>query len=565
MREIILLLKAKFLSYKNSSKQENKKRLLRFIIFFTIGLLFWCGTFLIVFRVLSYFSSIELIGALLASKLLAMIFLTFFSLLIFSNVITALSTYFLSDDLQLLNALPMPRGSLYTSRFVENIVNSSWTVLFFSFPVFLAYGLVYKASLLYYLTLIGVIVPFLMISAAVGIVLILLMVYIFPARRLKDIILLASILLVGGVFVFVRFLQPERFVNPESFYLVMDYITELKIPTSPLLPSQWATNAISPFLFGGVENMLFFILLLWSTGLAFLVIGEWIFERIYYDAWSKAQEAKSAKLSRSKIVNRLFEKLLTPFSAQARAVVLKDIRTFLRDTNQWPQLFLICALITIYIYNFSVLPLEKSPMPTFYLENLLSFINLGLAAFVISAIAVRFTFPSISLEGKSFWILRSSPLEMRRLLWSKFWISFFFLLIPAEILIITTDILMNATDFMIWLSVITIGCMTFGITSLGIGLGTYFPRFKVENVSQITTGFGGMIYMIVAVSFIGLVVILEARPVYLFFMSKLRSIPLTGWELTEIGVLLFMALVLNVLAFVLPMKFGLKKLTSLEI
>jgi ABC-2 type transport system permease protein len=248
-----------------------------------------------------------------------------------------------------------------------------------------------------------------------------------------------------------------------------------------------------------------------------------------------------------------------------RAVVLKDFRTFLRDTNQWPQLFLICALITIYIYNFSVLPLEKSPMPTFYLENLLSFINLGLAAFVISAVAVRFTFPSISLEGKSFWILRSSPLEMRRLLWSKFWISFFFLLIPAEILIITTDILMNATDFMIWLSAITIGCMTFGITSLGIGLGTYFPRFKVENVSQIATGFGGMIYMITTVSFVGLVVILEARPVYLFFMSKLRSIPLTGGELTEIVVLLSLALIVNVLAFILPMKCGLKKLASLEI
>ncbi|MBW1839776.1 MAG: hypothetical protein JRI49_07545 [Deltaproteobacteria bacterium] len=565
MRKIILLLTAKFLSYKNSSKKGDKKRLLRFIIFFTIGLVFWFGTFLIFFRVLSYFAGIELIGALLASKLLAMIFLTFFSLLIFSNVITALSTYFLSDDLQLLNSLPMQRGSLYTGRFVENIVNSSWTVLFFSFPVFLAYGLVYKASLLYYLNLIGVVVPFLMISAAVGIVLIFLLVYTFPARRLKDIILLASILLVGGVFMFVRFLQPERLVNPESFYLVMDYITELKIPTSPLLPSQWATSAISPFLFGGTEDTLFFVLLLWSTGLAFVVIGEWIFERIYYDAWSKAQEARSAKLSRSKIVNRLLEKLLKPFSAQARAVVLKDIRTFLRDTNQWPQLFLICALITIYIYNFSVLPLEKSPMPTFYLENLLCFINLGLAAFVISAVAVRFTFPSISLEGKSFWILRSSPLEMRRLLWSKFWVSFFFLLIPAEILIITTDILMNATDFMIWLSAITIGCMTFGITSLGIGLGTCFPRFKVENVSQIATGFGGMIYMITAVSFVGLVVILEARPVYLFFMSKLRSVPLTGGELTEIIVLLSLALVLNVLAFILPMRFGIKKLSRLEV
>ena len=144
--------------------------------FFSMGLLFWLGTFFIFFKVLSYFSSIEVIGTLLSSKLLSMVFLAFFSLLIFSNVITALSTYFLSDDLQLLNALPLSRPQFYAGRFIENIVNSSWTVLFFSFPVFLAYGMVYSASLSYYLTLAGVIVPFLLIAAAVGIMLILLLV-----------------------------------------------------------------------------------------------------------------------------------------------------------------------------------------------------------------------------------------------------------------------------------------------------------------------------------------------------------------------------------------------------
>jgi len=162
LREIILLITAKILSYKNSSKQEEKKRILRFIVFFSIGLLFWFGTFLIFYKVLSYFSSIEVVGILLSSKLLSMVFLTFFSLLVFSNVITALSTYFLADDLQLLNSLPIPLRSLYAGRFVENIVNSSWTVLFFSFPVFLAYGLVYNASLFYYLTLLVVLVPFLL-------------------------------------------------------------------------------------------------------------------------------------------------------------------------------------------------------------------------------------------------------------------------------------------------------------------------------------------------------------------------------------------------------------------
>ena len=565
MHEILSLLRAKILTYKNTSSRGGKRKLIRYGVFLALGLLFWLGTFLIFYKVLSYFSGIQVIGTLLSSKLLSMVFLAFFSLLIFSNVITALSTFFLSDDLQLLNALPISGPHLYASRFIENIVNSSWTVLFFSFPVFLAYGMVYSASPLYYFILTGVIIPFLLISAATGIVLILLLVYIFPARRLKDIMLVASIFLVVGIFIFIRFLQPERLVDPESFYLVMDYISNLQAPTSPLIPSQWAANAISPFLFDDLGDWWFFLLVLWSTGLAFVVIGEWIFDKIYHDAWSKAQEAKTARITRSNFANRLMELLLKPFPQQTRAIVLKDLKVFLRDTNQWPQLFLICALVVIYIYNFSVLPLERSPMPTFYLQNLISFINLGLAAFVISAVAVRFTFPSISLEGKSFWILKSSPLELRTLVWSKFWVNFFFLLIPAELLIITTDLLMNATPFMIGLSVITIGGMTFGITSLGIGFGAWFPRFKVENVSQIPTGFGGMLYMIVAVSFIGMVVTLEARPVYLFFVSRMRGVPLTNGELLEIAGLFTVAFLLLVLAFIMPMRLGLKKLSSLEI
>ena len=109
MDEIKTLLSAKIRSYKNASQRGGKRRLLRSIIFFSMALLFWLGTFFIFFKVLSYFSSIEVIGTLLSSKLLSMVFLTFFSLLIFSNVITALSTVFLSDDLQLLNALPLSR------------------------------------------------------------------------------------------------------------------------------------------------------------------------------------------------------------------------------------------------------------------------------------------------------------------------------------------------------------------------------------------------------------------------------------------------------------------------
>jgi hypothetical protein len=74
-----------------------------------------------------------------------------------------------------------------------------------------------------------------------------------------------------------------------------------------------------------------------------------------------------------------------------------------------------------------------------------------------------------------------------------------------------------------------------------------------------------MVYMITAISFIGVVVILEARPVYLFFMSKFKGLPLTRIEVAEIAALLSVALALNLIAFLLPMKLGVKKLTRLEV
>jgi ABC-2 type transport system permease protein len=83
-------------------------------------------------------------------------------------------------------------------------------------------------------------------------------------------------------------------------------------------------------------------------------------------------------------------------------------------------------------------------------------------------------------------------------------------------------------------------------------------------VAQIPTGFGGVVYMILAMGFIGLIVILEARPVYILFMARLKMASLTFWEFLEI-VLSFLGVgVINVLAFFLPLKFGMEKLSRIE-
>ena len=79
---------------------------MRVLLFVIIGVVLWGGLFAVSLRLLSYFQSIEELGDILAWKLLSMILVVYFSLLVFSSILTALSKLFLSKDLLLVHAMP---------------------------------------------------------------------------------------------------------------------------------------------------------------------------------------------------------------------------------------------------------------------------------------------------------------------------------------------------------------------------------------------------------------------------------------------------------------------------
>jgi ABC-2 type transport system permease protein len=306
------------------------------------------------------------------------------------------------------------------------------------------------------------------------------------------------------------------------------------------------------------------LLLLWSTGAALVVIGGWMARSLYGIGYSRAQESRPARLSSLPLVDGILETLSGRLEPRFRSLLLKDLRTFLRDTTQWSQLLLLVALVVVYLYNFSVLP-SNFTFGTFYLQNLFSFLNLGLAGFVLAAVAVRFVFTSVSSEGRAFWILRSSPLTMEKLLWSKFWTALPPLLLLSQVLTIVSNRFLGATVFMTVLSSVTILFVTCGVVGLAVGMGAAFPRFNFENVTQIAGSSGGLFYMIVATSFIAAVLFLESVPVYLILSADFRGVALTNQALAASILSLGLVLVLNVLAVALPMRWGRRKLEALEV
>jgi ABC-2 type transport system permease protein len=149
-------------------------------------------------------------------------------------------------------------------------------------------------------------------------------------------------------------------------------------------------------------------------------------------------------------------------------------------------------------------------------------------------------------------------------MWGKFALYVPPMLILGEVLIITTNHLLHVSPFMMALSVMTMFLAVFGIVGLGIGFGALYPNFNFQNVAQVSTGFGGLMFMICSALCIAVTIAMEAGPVYLLSMSEVKSAALSNPEwLFIIGS--FMGVVaLNFLVVYLPMKMGLKALTNLE-
>ncbi|MGH7552404.1 MAG: putative ABC transporter permease subunit, partial [Longimicrobiales bacterium] len=89
-----------------------------------VALAFWAVLFSMMHRMLVYFEAQPGIGGLLALKLLGLILLTFLSILLFSNVLTSLSSFFLARDLELLSAAPIDSVKFYAARLFETLINS---------------------------------------------------------------------------------------------------------------------------------------------------------------------------------------------------------------------------------------------------------------------------------------------------------------------------------------------------------------------------------------------------------------------------------------------------------
>jgi len=546
-------------SSRNRARRRQKGDLLRAILFGGVGVAVSSALFAAAYWLTTKLAVYEELGDYLLRLGLSWLFLTFLAFLAFSGVVTALSTFFLSDDLRLLMSAPISAGRLFMARFTRTVSHASWMVVVFMMPILVAVGVASCAPLGFYVTAVFAVVPFVVIPVAVGTGMTLLLVNVLPARRARDLLMLASLLFAAALVLTLRFIQPERLMRVENLPDITDFFATLQSPVAPLLPSFWAGEVLFAGLQGGSD--LLHGAALWTTALAFTVVLAAAARRWHFAGYSRSQESPKARVTSLRIVDAMARAL--PVSTVRRQLLVKDVKVFLRDVSQWLQLLPLCALVLLYLYNFRVLDLERIPYMSGVMKNVYALVNLGMAGFVVATVAVRFVFPAVSAEGAAFWLVRTSPVPMRDFLWSKFGTGVVPMVLFTEMLTIAANELMTVDPFLKVVAAIAVGFMTVAMVGLAVGLGARYPRFGADP-NQVAGSYGGVAFMILSVLYIIVMIVLVGWPSAMWLFSRARSVQLSAVRETMMAASFVAAAVLSVTTCLMSMRSGVAALNDMN-
>ena len=554
---LLLLLKRKALTARNTLSSLRGWQLKKNIVFLCTGLAMLAALYGGFWRLLSYLEGVQLIGPMLSWKLTSMVLLMTFSMVIVSSIIISMTTLYYSADLKFLFSCPLDLRSLFMDKALETVFYSSWTLGLAILPFIIALGRVKALGFGFYPAYALLVVPFVLLAGAAGIIFSMLVMYFFPSSKTRDVTWLLGSLSVGFVYVAFRFSRPEQLLRPDSLQVVAQYVQYLQTPTAPYLPSWWVTKAMIAYSAAnwGAFALYAAVLLLAAAAVyyaIYLMSG-----KFYMRGFSGAQSSPRFYGTRKE---RPEQRLAAAHPRYAALLTMywKDRLMLLRDARYWSQIILIFALILVYLFSVRQLPLDTPDLKSF-----ISFLNVGVAGFVVSALGLRFTFPAISLEGDSYWLLKAAPLTAASVMREKLLVSAVPSLIIGLVLITVSNHLLHADLFISVLSTFTIVVASVAISVMGIGLGASFPDFKVENIHQLESSYGGFIYMACAMGYLSLIVALEAWPVQMHFAERFgRHNP---WDMRAVAFCAVSFALLTLAVTVIPWKLGRRNLERHEI
>lgn len=460
---------------------------------------------------------------------LGLLFFVLFVLLLISNAVAAIGAFYNGRDLDLLLASPLKGFSFFIGKLSEVVLSSSWMVLIFALPAIAAFAQQYNAGLLFYLAAIATLIPYFLSASALSIFAVGALAIIIPAKSTRQIFLGAALCLALALYYSITRFQID-FQSVSGYNEILRVMAVLSFPQKTWLPSYWAAVSLSEILEPTGRSIVPYLTLLYACAFGSMTLCYLLLRFSHNEAYSRARSSSTGLKINSRRAHGILLRL-TPFlDPQYRAMFSKESKTFARDIAQTVQLLLLLGLCLIYLYNFRLLhAIQGLPTGTReWWQGFLVFSNIGMGAFVITAVCSRFVFPSVSLEGQSLWILQTGPIEARDVLRAKFWYWLTPVACIASTVFAAGALTIDAAPQIVAVNALTSWIICYGVVGLAIGLGAFYANFDWEHSSQLAASFGSFVFMLAS----SLLICVSLIPVgILIFLRTLKNF---GYNITNL-------------------------------
>ena len=552
------------------SVREQSRLMVVVIALFVIG--YWVAGYVLFRAGFWYLAKFPGLGGLLMDRMLYLFFAFLFLMLIFSNMIIGYSSLFKSQETQWMLTLPVRHTDVFRWKLVETMLLASWAFLFLSAPFLFAYGSIRNASAIFYLKAFLLFLPFTMIPAALGSLIILTVTRYLHRRVFKwGLFGVGALVIIAAIFL-VRPMDATQLQQAEMISSMNQLLSNSRLALQPWLPSYWVASSMIAWGEGWGGRGLFFFFVLLSNALMAVLVCFHFSTRVFYDGWSRNNSQGPLRLGvgvldqeiKLRARTRLLERVLGlwPWMHPAtRALMVKDIRVFWRDTSQWSQFVIFFGLLGLYVLNLRNVSYDWNNE---FWAGFVSFLNLGASSMTLATLTTRFVYPQFSMEGKRLWIIGMVPFGMKRVLLEKFWLSSAWSVVITLSLTLLSSGMLKLPTWMTVLFSATVVLMSFALCGIAVGIGALFPNFgagstanRYDNPAKIVSGFGGTFCFVLSLFYIVLVITAEALPVY-FQVGGGGGRP---WGVVISWI--FVSL-LSLVAIIVPMSLALKKVGEME-
>ena len=442
-----------------------------------------------------------LVPSVLLERLLVGVFSGAALLLLLGSLTTAVSTLFLSEELVLRMALPIPHARLLLRQVAVTVALASGPALLLVLPAVVLAARHAPSATAGAGALSAAFLFVALLAGTLGSALSLGVVALFPPRRAR---LLAAFLSTAGLAVAllgVRGARPERLLDPVA---ALDLL--LRLGTSPVEAPGWnplalAARAATRGLAGESSGLLIALALL-AAAVVFLFALSAVLAPVHLRLFRRSREESGGSVRRR----------TSRFVASETAELLRaELRTLLRDAATPAQLGTLAAVFVLDLLNLRLLPSGDAAS-----RDVVHGLQAGLGLFLVSALSLRFAYPAVSTDGRAALLLRTLPNSPTRHLVARWTVRAVPSLSAALLLAIASAAVLGASGFALAAALTAAAVGGLAIPALQLGLGALFPRYDAPNPVSVALGPGGLFAMAVST-------LLAAVPV-LFVSEGLRSL-----------------------------------------